>query len=240
MAKKEGEGEGKEGKVDMKALTQSVMEGLKPVFLQIGQHIKAQSETITTLQGTVEKLSAGGDGTDDGDHKVVVDDGKPLEELSRQELADSIVARVAKEVIGPMQSERRVEREAQTRDGLKGQVHAANEAHPDFSKWHLEIQEVIKSHPTMNVEEAYQLARSQNGEKAVGIDAELKTAADEKVAADKKAEKAPSNVTEIFGGLLPTSGIVTDKEDGGLTTEEASKKAWDECSMSEHLTAVSE
>ena len=99
MAKKEGEGEGKEGKVDMKALTQSVMEGLKPVFLQIGQHIKAQSETITTLQGTVEKLSAGGDGTDDGDHKVVVDDGKPLEELSRQELADSIVARVAKEVI---------------------------------------------------------------------------------------------------------------------------------------------
>ena len=234
--------DGKKGEgIDMDAVTASVMKGLQPVFLQIGQHIKTQNESITTLRGTVEKLSAGGGGADDHKESVVEND-KPLEELSRSELADAIVARVTKEVVGPLQSERRVEREDRTREGLKTQVHAANEAHEDFSKWHVEIQEVIKTHPTLDVEAAYQLARTQNGEKAMGIDTELKAAADEKAAADKKDDKGSDAGGKVidFGGLLPTSGITSPKKDGGMTSKEAGEAAWDACGMSEHLAAVAE
>jgi hypothetical protein len=90
----------------------------------------------------------------------------------------------------------------------------------------------------MNVEEAYQLARVQDRDKSSGIDDELKQAADKKAVEEVKT---PAKVVPIeFGGLLPTSGVTVDKEEGTMEGKDAAEAAWDATRMSEHLKAVSD
>lgn len=212
------------------------------IFRQIGAHIKQQNDTIIGLGQQVKALtevSAGGGGGRDHD---TVDDktsvSVKLEEMSREQFGDHLIDRMSKEVVDPIRKTVQQDTDSRIHSNLTNQVRSASENHPDFNHWHEEIKAITKAHPTMNVEEAYQLVRVQDPDKSKGIDTELKKA-DEKAA--KEREKSPAAaVTPIFGGLLPTSGMTSDKEDGAMTAKEAGEAAWDATHMSEHLAAVSD
>ncbi len=232
----------KEEKKDDKKGAEGTMSKTEQVnlFRQIGLHIKGQNETMTALRQEVAELR-GAKGDDDadkgGDDKKV--DSKTLEEMSRSEFGDHLVDRMTK-VLAPIQASVQSEKETRTRASLTEQVNTANTAHPDFVQWHDEIKDLIKIHPTMNVEEAYQLAISKDPDKIKGIEVELKKVADDKAAKKEEEDEKSGNVMPIFGGLLPTSGVTSPKKDGTMTSKEAAEAAWDATKMSEHLAAVSE
>jgi hypothetical protein len=195
--------------------------------------VALQQEIVSLKEGGATPTAIG------GDPETPVSVNANLEELSRDQFADNILERVGK-LIDPVRNAVASDKDSRTRESLTHQVHTANNAHEDFNKWHPEIMEMTKMHPTMDVETAYQNVRLQNPDKASGIDTDLKKVADEAAANDEKEEK--SNVVRPveFGGLLPTSGVVSEKKDGGMTSEEAGEAAWDACGMTKHLAAITD
>lgn len=236
--KKEGKEEGDGKTVDTMTKTE-----LNAVFKQIGSHFKQQGEALAGVFKAVQELTAAGPqkGADDDepDGKPAPTNTKAIEEMSRVEFGDYLLSRMEKEGLAPVRQAIQQGSDTKIREGLSTQVNAANEAHADFSKWHDEIKDTIKAHPTMDVEAAYQLVRAQDPTKSGGIDVELKKAADE-VAAKKEKETPDNVIPATFGGLLPTSGQTSSKEDGAMTSKEAGEAAWDAVHVGEHLKAVSE
>lgn len=238
-----GKEEKKEGKEEGKSIDTMSKAELNGVFKQIGAHFKSQGEMLAGLHKAVQEMSAAGPQKGAVDKKLedkpATTDAKTIEEMSRVEFGDYLLSRIEKEGLAPVRKAIAQGQDTKIREGLNTQVNAANEAHPDFSKWHDEIKDTIKAHPTMNVEEAYQLVRAQDPTKSGGIDVELKKAADE-AAAKKEAETPDNVIPATFGGLLPTSGQTSSKEDGAMTSKEAGEAAWDTVHVGEHLKAVSD
>jgi len=219
-------------------------EELKSIFGQIGQYIKQQGEVLNGVRQELAALKEGGEGGGGGDNLLddnIADPPKEvnLEELSRGDLVKHIVNVVTKEAVAPVRNEMRADRDNRTHADLVTQVNTANDTHPDFGKWHDEIRALTKAHPTMNVEEAYQLARTKDPAKTQDIDAELTKAAEAQ--AVKERENRVDNLIPVeFGGLLPTSGISSPKGDGEMDPKAAGEAAWDATKMGEHLSALSE
>jgi DNA-binding SARP family transcriptional activator len=209
------------------------------IFRQVGAHMKQQGEILVAVQQELSALKESG-----GTPAVNLDvpENPPpaavnLEELSREQFGDYLLDKVNRESLTPVREAMKKDWASRTRSDLEVQVHTAAADHPDFNKWHEEIKTLTATHPTMNVEEAYQLAVATNADKASGIQTELKKAED--TAAAEKAKEPAEVVRPVFGGLLPTSGITADKEDGEMDSKDAADAAWDATQMSEHLKAVS-
>jgi hypothetical protein len=216
---------------------------LTDIFRQIGLHVKGQGEALVAMKQQLDQMAGGGGGTpapgvEPTPTPSVAPAAVNVEEMSREQFGDYILDKVNKEGLAPVREALQQDWAGRTRDSLTNQVHTAAANHADFNKWHEEIKTITTAHPTMNVEEAYQLAVATNAEKASGINTELKQAAD--TAAVEKAKEPAEVVPITFGGLLPTSGITSDKEDGEMDAKDAANAAWDATQMSEHLKAVSE
>jgi hypothetical protein len=211
---------------------------LTGIFRQIGGHIKQQGETILAMHTELKALREGGEEkpTPKGGEEVPVSTN--LEEMSRDQLETHMLGKMSA-LIAPIKDAISTDRDGRLKENLTEQVHAANTAHDDFPKWFEEIKRISQEHPTMDVETVYQMARMQDPDKTKGIDADLKKAAGE-VAAKVEKEEAEVIRPVEFGGLLPTSGVVSEKKEGGMTSEEAGEAAWDATQMGKHLEAISD
>jgi len=226
----EGDDKGKGG--DDKNLGASVKIGDKTFtmadLVKAVRYLGTQQQTfMADTNKAIEGIQTNQDDrrpTDDGD-PAGDDKDVDLEGLSRKELAsvlgDSLFTRIKTELIDPMTKDLETGRANVTSAAVKVQVGNAEEKYPDFWKWGDEIREVLKTTPSLSVDDAYQLARSRNTEKAATVDAEL-----EKVAVKAAAEKENETQAE-FGGLLPTSGR-SPTRDNITDATEAAEVAWTE------------
>jgi hypothetical protein len=229
---------GKEG--EEKPIETMTKDELTGIFRQIGGHIKQQGETILAMHTELKALREGGGGEEKPTPKGGEEIPTPanLEEMSRDQLEAHMMGKMTT-LLAPIQAAISTDRDGRIRENLTEQVHAANTAHDDFPKWFDEIKRISQEHPTMDVETVYQMARMQDPDKTKGIDADLRKVADEAAIKDKKEEAEVIRPVE-FGGLLPTSGVVAEKKDGGMTSEEAGEAAWDATQMGKHLEAISD
>lgn len=106
---------------------------------------------------------------------------------------------------------------------LKKQVDVSRGLHKDFDKWTDTMKTLFTENPYLKVEDAYQLARSRNPERAKEIDTEM-----EKLQAGDDGSAV--NSKRPFGGLTPTSRGSAEGEGEAKykTFEEAAGAAWDE------------
>ncbi len=214
---------------------------IQGLFQQIGGYMKNQNDALVALTRFVQEGNTGGTPPAGGvapktEEEVPVD----IEKMSRADFGNYLIDKVTKEGLVPLHHTMQQDRDVRTRESLVNQVRDAAASHPDFNKWHVEIKEITKTHPSLNVEEAYQLARNRDTDKSAGIDTELSKAAEEKVAKRAGEEGTVTPIAPKFGGLLPTSGMTAEKEDGEMTPKDAAEAAWISTDLSEHLKAVSD
>ena len=93
------------------------------------------------------------------------------------------------------------------------QVAATADKNADFWEWSNEIKQLLKDNPTLSVQRAYTLAKSENEKKVNELAVKYK-----KPDAEKK---------QTFIGLTPTSSIGTRDTTGKMTQKEAAEKAFD-------------
>ncbi len=207
------------------------------IFKQIGAHIKTQAETMSAMHQEITNLKGAGNVPDPtpnpGPDPEQIAPNVTIEEMSREQFGEHLLEKMGAS-LQPLKDAIVASNVVSTRSNLTSQVQNAHESHEDFSNWHEEIKSIAKAHPTLDVEECYQMARGNSPDKAGEIDSALKKTADK-----KDAEEVKSNVTPItFGGLLPTSGLTSPNEDGAMTAKDAGLAAWDAVDMGEHLKAV--
>ena len=93
------------------------------------------------------------------------------------------------------------------------QIAKAADQNPDFWEWSNEIKQMLAENPTLSVNRAYQLAKSENHKKAEEL--------------NKKYAKPTEKKEQSFLGLTPTSSIGTRDATGKMTQKEAAEKAFD-------------
>lgn len=84
---------------------------------------------------------------------------------------------------------------------------------PDFWEWSTEIKQMLSENPTLSVNRAYHLAKSENQKKVEEL--------------NKKYTKPAAKKEQSFLGLTPTSSIGTRDATGKMTQKEAAEKAFD-------------
>jgi len=145
-----------------------------------------------------------------------------LESLDRKTFADTIVqavvGRLTEDAIKPMADRvDNLHNTVETRD-LRSELKATADAHKDFWDWKDEMGQQVQRVPGLSAQDAYQLARSSNVEKA----AEL----------DKKYAPAPNSDVDnppaggSFGGMRP--GAVQTDPATDMKPDQAAEKAWEE------------
>lgn len=203
------------------------MEQVVAAIQYLGQQMQAIKASVAAVQ---EQAKPAAPDKPDNSNKDLED--VDVEALSRAEFARYIVNQVQEKLVGPIHERIGSDEEEIQRRQARQEVARLEKEHEDFWDWQDEIAEVLRKHPTLEIEEAYRLARTTHPDKAERID---------KAAADKSradAEEEPEDQTPDFGGLLPTSGKVS--KNTNMSAKEAAEAAWEELGMSNHLRAVSQ
>lgn len=223
MAEKKEEGAKPE--TDMTKVVEGLNAGLKSVQDTqgaIAQSLQLMAQNLDGLPAALKTaLGDGGSGKRQEEKGNEAD----LESLSRKDLVDVIVGKVASEIESKLgQVDERINNasETATRSGLVLLLRDAREKYPDFDEWESEIRAVAKEQPNTTPERAYLIARGENPEKAK----ELETKLDEKNKAD---EAAAGSSKEKFGGLQSGGGGESSADpDGKMTPVDAADKAFAE------------
>jgi len=106
---------------------------------------------------------------------------------------------------------------------LQRQIEKLESRHPDFMDWREDIAEIAKNNPNISPQDAYDLARLRNPDRAKELDEKYKPA--DVKEAEKKAAEAKKK--SPFGGLLPTSGKRAEAKTN-LDEDKAAELAWQE------------
>lgn len=161
----------------------------------------------------------------DGNKKTVTDDD--LEGMSRSEFMSHMLESVGKTIVDPINVKLAKGEQATAANATKAEIKAVEDTYGDFWEFEDEVKNVLKANPSINIEDAYLLAKGKSPDKV----ATLETAA-KKEAAKEKKEEDPKK----FGGLLPTSGLTRENSKMGL--KDAAESAWESNSVGEHLRSV--
>jgi len=217
-----GDGGAGEGKPDANA------EALK----SLGDGMNALASNMKTMQDNMSAMMQ-----KQAEPPPVIDPPKPkpdplsadLESLGRKEFADvivsAVVGRIKEDMVSPMES--RVDNLHKTVEtgGLKAEMKAVQEAHPDFWDWKDEMGARVAQTPNISVEDAYILARASDSEKALEMDEKYKSKDD-----GQGGDDTGSNKPGSFGGMRP--GAVQSDPATDMKPDQAAEKAWEE-TMSE-------
>ncbi len=217
-----GEGDDKnkgEPSAEVKLLTQTVA--------VLSQGLEEMQRSQASIADVLTKLQEGG-GPSKGDKGQIEEEDADLfkdvdvDSMSQAQLAKFLLDNVGKVLEAKISklSGRMDERI----DGLAGefqqknaseQVQKLSEKNADFFEWAPEIKRLLQENPTLSVQRAYSLARSENPEKVATM-----------------AKKYKTEVKEVKGkpktfGLTPTSSRSTEGT-GKMSAREAAEKALDE------------
>lgn len=153
-----------------------------------------------------------------------------LESMSRQELLayqDRRLEAMLKKHLEPVSKANDETREMTQKAAVQAAIKEAAQAHPDFMQWSQEIQAIAKRVPGITPEDAYQLARSQNPEKAQEIDEKL--AGDDAGDEDNQNNKGNGDGGDKkppYSGSPPSGGEAEFATN--LSRDDAASKAWEE------------
>jgi len=143
-----------------------------------------------------------------------------LEQLDRRQFATFIVRQAEaafkeeiKNMLGTVDSK---VQDLATRFESKNaseQITKVSDNNPDFWEWSSEIKQLLSENPTLTVNRAYALAKSENPKKAEEL--------------HKKFAKPEPKKQQSFFGLTPTSSISTRSNAGKMSQKEAAEAAFD-------------
>lgn len=176
------------------------------------------------IHGTVQKMDermraieGGGESKEkkEAEENVNPQNGPDFESMSRGEMIDYLITSVNKAEKGINDRIDKLETRS-TQADLRDQIESAREEYEDFDEWTQDIKQVMEKRPGLSIDEAYALAKHQNPDKVQ----ELATQKEEEEREER--EKQPPK----FGGLMPTSGLVTKSE--GMDPNAAAEAAWGE------------
>lgn len=196
----------------------------------LGEQVLAQNETIKGLQTAAEKKAAAPPPPPPAEDPAGQDAPLDLETMDRSQFAAHIVKTVQKDVVAPLQATLTQSGKRIEVSEAKQQLETALEKHGDFMEFREGIATVVKENPNLSLDQAYVLAKNAAPEKVKELDdaAAVEAAEKKKVAdADKPQIRQFSNELP-FGGLTPTSGVVTTDEN--MDSRKAGNVAWEKVS----------
>lgn len=153
------------------------------------------------------------------------DDKVDLEELSREDFASHLIERMSKEVVAPVAA-KVVEGERNTAaTNTKRDIKAVEGKYGDFWEYEDEVKVVLKENASMNIEDAYLLAKGKSPSKVESL-----------AKAAEKRDAAKVEESNTFGGLLPTSGLT--RKNSKMNQKDAADAAWEEHNVGAHLRSL--
>lgn len=209
---KDGVGKQLEGlKTTLKTLGE-VITGMSTAMKEFDDRFDAIDGRFETFERKPDKKETSGDGNVD------------LETLDRKEYMNHIMTQftgLLDQKLKPLgESINTVRTTTETKE-LAAELTKAKENITDFEEWAKETAQIYRASGTVTIPEAYEIARRRNPDKAKEMDEKYKMGEfDEK----KKSEEKEKNPDDVFGGLLPTSGVTVPSE--GMSKEAAGEAAW--------------
>ncbi len=164
-----------------------------------------------------------------------------LEKMSRSDfmahITETIVTAIKKDVSDPLNKDIEDAKTSTERERLVREINTAKSDHSDFMNWGPEVRDLVQRNPNLSIEQAYQLARSQDGEKSITIDKELEEGLKKKAEEDAKAKELADRSEEMkepaVMSLFPTSAPSSTGEDRDpvKSNKEAADRAWEDVGM---------
>jgi hypothetical protein len=202
------------------------IEEVKSILQQVVQATKGNAEAIKEIR----ELQANHQ-TPSKDPDKTEDDNEPapqnIEMMSRQEYAEYIKKQALKEFqkeIGGLKEEVNYNRQETQEERLRREANELRNSEvgkgKDLDEWRDEIKELYKrTQGTLTMKQLYNLARSENPDKAKEVDKKYKP--------KETDTKTKEPVDDTFGGLVPSSSKIEEaKKKGKLSSEQAGEEAW--------------
>ncbi len=186
--------------------------------------IQTQNEKMTQMAEQLGQRAEGKDSKAPAPKGEEGPSGDDLERMSRadlvQHITNSILTQARTEIIEPLNARMKEGEDKAERRGIQGEIDAAAKQYDDFYDHQKPMKEILDKHPSLSIDEAYQLARQQNPDLG-------KAKADEKAetAAEESKKEAETRSSE-YGGLLPTSGRTAPNDK--MSPEDAAEAAYAE------------
>lgn len=173
------------------------------------------NEELTALRSKAMSVTP----PDNNSNKEDVD----LESLDRSQYMEHLLSKVRNELVAPIGARVIQGEKALATNTTRQDIKAVEKKYEDFWEFEDEVKSVLKQNSSINIEDAYLLARGKAPEKAKMV---------ETAAQVRNREKNKYK----FGGLLPTSGLTRKNSKMGM--KDAADAAWEELSVSEHLRSI--
>lgn len=226
--KKAGDGgNGGEHTKKVEELFEKHNEGMAAVLnamKQLNTNMETMGTGLAALNEKVESVGQKSKGSTDDD-----DDGDvSLEHMSNTELVQHMLKQTTKqfgEMLQPVKEMLENTSNTSNKTAAAVEVREVAAEHKDFWKWQEEMKAIAQEHPNLSIKRIYNLARSENPEKAAKVDEELK-AEENKGKEGDQGDKGKGG----FGGFTPTSGrsqALDAGKEGNLDANKAAQSAWD-------------
>jgi len=193
---------------------QEIQKAVKGIALLVQNQTTSQAKMQTDFTAALEKL---GDSKEKPKHISLEDQQEAINDLDNAGLLQLVVAEVGKVVddkLGTVAEKLEETNQGISDTRLTGELKQLMNDNPDFLDWKSELGAMAKSHPSLSMEEAFDLVRIKNPEKVIEMKEKYKDVKEE----DDKGS---------FLSLMPTGGAYDDSDEKP-TKEEAGNKAWDE------------
>jgi hypothetical protein len=207
---------------DIKALKDAVAtlskknEQLENLLAQVGTGQKSLEEKLGSLSNPPQASKNEKDPLD-------VD----LEQLTNTQLADVLLKKISsnlstelKKALGPLENRLTSTSNFVATKSFQEQIETTKKKHKDFDDWLPDIKTIAEKFPSASVEQLYQLARTEDPDKASELDTKYAEKPDE----SKKQQDPFSPFGGVFGS---TPGDAGGDKSTKKTLDEAAEDSWD-------------
>lgn len=207
--------------------TPNQFEDIKALLQQVANSTKSNAEAIKELYNyQTQHPAPSKDNSQDKDTDKDEPAPENIEMMSRKEYGEYIKRQAIKEFqkeLGGLKEEVSTNRQETHEERLRREANELRKEEvgkgKDLDEWRDEIKQLYQqTQGSLSMKRLYQLARSENPEKAKELD---------KKYAPKEDTKAREPVDDTFGGLVPSNSKIQEaKKKGKLSAEEAGNEAW--------------
>jgi methylmalonyl-CoA mutase cobalamin-binding subunit len=152
-----------------------------------------------------------------------------LEGLSRRQFADYQLDKVKDVIEGalkPIHDGTKETQEQVAKAAIQQSLREAQASHLDFAEWKNPIMAIAKAVPGITPEDAYQLARAKDPERAIEMDAKYGEVEGNDDTPGSGDDKGANDKPAPYGGTPPSGG--TTEFATNMSQDDAATKAWDE------------
>ena len=154
-----------------------------------------------------------------------------LESMSRSDFSKYLIGEFQKTIGKPLSDRISKNEDQRAASAREAEVTVAAGKHGDFWEYQDEIRALAKTHPSLDIDSLYALAKHAAPEKVAAGLAKVKK--EERAEKKKEEDEKP----DVFGGLLPTSGVT--KSNTGMSSGDAAQAAAESVQLEAHLRAIS-